>query len=287
MKRHFTSLLLTCLPLSVCAQHEQRDESTIQFDASHFKKVHIHNHRGSLKVIGVEGNEATIRVKRLLKSASRNRLTQVAGEITLDSLVSEGEVYWFIDAPDRQFRMEENGAAYYQSYQNWNEQRDHRFDVKYEFSLEIEMPRDMPVYAGNHDKELIVQNMQAGVQAKNHHDGVTLTNVGGNVEARSHHGDVVVEFDRNPTEHLICKTHHGDIQVRLRAPLSAEVKLDSHHGDFYTEFDWSPMPLSEVAERTKRGTKYKIGKDTRVKIGGGDLDLSFKTHHGDIYIRKQ
>ena len=128
--------------------------------------------------------------------------------------------------------------------------------------------------------------MKNDLTVKNHHGNVEVKTTSENLEVKSHHGDVVVENNSSITKKGVFKTHHGDITTSF-ADLSANVFMDTHHGDLYTDFEYSVKPmLINVSDQNEQKAKYKYKAKTNVIIGNGEGKIEYKTHHGDIFIKK-
>lgn len=274
-------------PSSIMAQ-EFTDQKTMPFDLHNIEMVHVHNHKGTVTIKGTDSNQGKIVMTRTLKSASKATLEAGKEKIYLDSIFTDGKLYFFINAPNHIFKVDENGQGYYQSEWNYgNRNKKDRFDIDFEFTLTVELPKTTSINASTHEKSLEISNLTGRVVANNHHDNVTLQGMQNDVEANSHHGDVTVHFAKNPPGTLKCDTHHGEIKVSLRTPLSADATMKSHHGSFYADFDYQTLARQVSSKQdSHRGTKFLIGDGTSVRIGQGGLKMDFRTHHGDVYILK-
>ena len=262
------------------------DNQTISVDLSQVKVLRLHNLYGKVRVKATTGRTATIRARRLLRSSSTQRLNTAKQEVYLDSMLVEGNLIFFIEAPNWQFEIDENGDAHYDGWGNksGNDKKSKIFEVKFEFDIELEVPAQTDLYVSTHEEELEVTGMRGQLYAKNHHNSIKLTDIGGNATVKTHHGDIELSYSRNPTGDCSYKTHHGDIKIYYQQALSADVSLDSHHGEFYTDFDWKPKPVEVSRKAASKGTTYFVGKGTHVRIGSGGIQQNFKTHHGDIYL---
>jgi len=263
-----------------------KDRSSFTVDVSQLDRFHLYNRRGAVTVKAVSGNTATVQVVRSLKAKSQQRLDEAKEEIYMDSIIRNGEVFFFIEHPTLKLRFDDEGHAQYRSKDDswWNDSdRNH---VKAEFTVILEIPAQTDLSVMNHEHPLKISGMQGDLKAGNHHDGVLVENQGGSADVHSHHGDVEVFYTKNPTRECKYDTHHGDIRVHYQAGLSADASLYSYHGDFYTEFDWSVMPMTVSENKRGKGAKYQIsGKNgTNIRIGAGGSKQKFRTHHGDIYL---
>jgi hypothetical protein len=243
---------------------------------------------GGVDVQGVDGNVATLRIKRTLKTSPKDKLKMAKKEIYIDSRRDNGNMYYFIEGPSMNFEIDDEGNG---SYNNWNLAQSkselRHFKISYAFKWEVRIPKHLMIHVYNHKEALTVKNMENKVVVKNHHDGVSLKGMQGDVRASSHHGDVLVSFGRNPRNELICNSHHGDIKIYAKGGFSDNVSMRSHHGAFYTDFDGENLPpIVKVSKRDGKKTRYKLGETTRYQMESGGANLEFRTHHGDVSVIK-
>jgi len=279
-------LFLFILICTKSQSQEFRDESILRIEKAEISKIHLHNYRGTVEIVGSKGDQIVLEIQRILKSASNERMEDAKVQIHYDSMHVGNDLYLFIQDPERAFRINLNGEGEYETcYLNFvsNEER---YQVKYEFNLKLTVPESLNLSASNHEKALTVSGVKGVMQLNDHHDGITVSGASDNVEVHSHHGDIEVEFTKNPPDYIKASTHHGDIKIELAPEFSADVALKSRHGSFYTEYDWQPLPtlVSRVEEENR--IKYKVGEFTRVRIGSGKIDAQFETYHGDIIIEE-
>ncbi len=265
--------------------HESVQEYNISTD--NLNTLHIHNRDGAVFVRGTDGDRARLKITRRMKSASKAQLERAQEEVYIDTIMVNGDLYFFIEAPDRVFKITDEGDGYYDGWHNRQNKSDFRhFKLDYSFTWEVEIPNTLDLHASTHRKNLTVENVSGAVVVENHHDDLELTNLSGDLWASTHHGDVNVSFIKNPANIIECDTHHGDIRVQVQEQLSADVTLNSHHGSFYTDFDWETIPYAIETRQHQGKTRYRWGKGTQVRIGDGGLRMDFNTHHGDVYVTK-
>ncbi|MBX2815348.1 MAG: hypothetical protein KTR24_05110 [Saprospiraceae bacterium] len=278
----FAHLLILCLVTGWVGAQQFSDNETLRIDLDGIEHVGLYNHRGNVKVIGSNSNQAVVTYKRTLRSASSRKLEEAKEEIKFLSERDGNRLLLFMEAPDLKFQISPDGRGHYRS-PNWNEWND-RYQVDFEFEIVLEIPAQMNLDVSNHHSALEVSGVRGTLHASNHHKDLLIEGAGSMVKAHSHHGDVTVTHASNPTKESDYQTHHGDIRVSYRSGLGAEAKMHTHHGSLYSDFDWTASPQKVSSSKSKRGTKYKIGKDTVVKIGSGGPTLNFDTHHGHIYL---
>lgn len=282
-------LMLFCLTIATISEAQKhQDKRTIQLNTNDLNALHIYNMEGGVEVEGVDGNVASLTITRRLESSSSKRLELAKEEIYIDSLLDDGKMYFFIEAPNMNFEIGEDGSG---GYHNWNmgssNSKLRHFKIKYEFKWVVKIPRHLDLYVYNHREPLVVRDVEGTVKVSNHHDGVELTGMQNDVEAKSHHGDVEMTFVKNPQNSIYAKSHHGDIKIKVQDGFSGDVSMKSHHGDFYTDLDGEDLPpLVEVNKSEGKKTKYKFGESNRFRIGEGGVKLEFKTHHGDVFVTR-
>lgn len=288
MKSKYLILLVIFFISTLISAQKHQDKQTISLSTAQLNSLNIYNMEGGVNVKGVEGNVATLTITRRIESSSRERLAMAKEEIYIDSLSENGNLYYFIEAPNLNFQIDEDGDG---GYNNWNtgnsDSKLQHYKLKYSFQWEVSVPKNLAIHIHNHKEPLKIQNMQSRVVARNHHDGVELIGMRSDVTARSHHGDVIVSFDRNPENEIICNTHHGDIKIYVQDGFSGDVSMKSYHGAFYTDFDGRKLPPTvEINKDKNRKTHYKLGERNHYRIGNGGIKLEFKTHHGDVYVTR-
>ena len=285
-------LLTIAFTLITVCMSAQMSEDTQEWDVSvsDMKKVLLFNKEGNVKITGTSGDRVKIKVKRKLKAKTNAKLAKAKEEIYLDTMVLEGNLYFFIQNPYTILEMDKiGGNAWYNSRNQgkwrWNSHGDR--DVSYEFTIEMQVPRDMPLRAYTHKKDLHVQGVTGMLHAGVHHGSLSLEDVQNIVSASGHHGDIAVSFSALPEVNGKFNTHHGDIKLEFPNVPSAKVSMDSHHGSFYTDFDWSPLALKTTKSKSKKGTTYRVGDGTSVQFGRGEHDIKMHSHHGDMYILRR
>lgn len=275
-----------CYPINTeCQSYDDNQSMTV--NASKYDMVRVHNYNGNVTVREGNGNSVSIKSQRKLKSKNNNKLDQARSEVFLDTAIIDGELIFFVNVPDRKLEIDEKGNGYYNSGwdNNWSKRNIKEYEVQYEFTIEVSIPSDKDVYASTHRKNLDVKGFSGKLIAKNHHGNVKVETGSSAPIVKTHHGDIEVLHTSSGITSGIYKTHHGDIRTTFRA-LSAEVSLSTHHGSFYTDFDYNISPMKVTSSKARKGTKYKLGGNTGIKIGNGNATLEYKTHHGDTYITK-
>ena len=287
--KHFLIVALSMMMLQAYAQTSE-DSQTWDVDVSDMSQVLLFNKEGNVKITGTSGDRVKVKVTRKLKAKSNAKLAKAKEEIYLDTMMLGSNLYFYVQNPYTILEIDEvGGRAWYNSRDQgkwrWNSHGDR--DVKYEMTIEMQIPRNMPLRAYTHKKDLHITGVTGMLNAGVHHGSLSLKDVKNIQSASGHHGDIDVTFSDNPDVDGKFNTHHGDIKLEFPNTPSAKVSMDSHHGSFYTDFDYSPLALKTSKTKSKRGTTYKVGDGTSVQFGGGAHDIKMHSHHGDMYILRR
>ncbi|MEE9372195.1 MAG: hypothetical protein V3V00_04005 [Saprospiraceae bacterium] len=265
------------------------DIKKLEMEVGDYAQVLLFNKYGEVNVTGISGTKAYLKVTRTLEAKSKEALEKVKDEVYLDTMVLEDHLYYFIQNPYSILEIEEiGGIAHYNSRDSgkWRWSNNGERDVKYIFSFEVQMPMNIDFRVSTHKEDLRVNNMRGRLNASAHFGDIYLKGVKNLESVSGHHGKISVQFAANPSIDGKYRTHHGSIELEFPSTPSADVSMSSYHGKFFTDFDWKPIPFKTTKENNNRGTKYKIGSNTIVRMGNGRTKMSLKTHHGDMYIRK-
>jgi hypothetical protein len=158
-------------------------------------------------------------------------------------------------------------------------------------SLEIKVPREfsMKIRTVN-DGDLIVENVDGEIEASNTNGDVIMNNVEGVVVANTINGDVNVKLNKiTPDKSMAFSNLNGKLDVTVPANTKANVKFKSDFGEIYTDFELQMDSNNPSVNPQKKGDKkiYNIDKWVSGKINGGGASFSFKSMHGNIYLRKK
>lgn len=158
-------------------------------------------------------------------------------------------------------------------------------------NLEIKVPREFSIKIRTiNDGDLVVENVEGEIEASNTNGDVMLTNIEGVVVANTINGDVVVKLNKvTPDKSMAFNNLNGKLDVTVPANTKANVKFKSDFGEIYTDFELQMDNNATNVNPQNKGNKkiYSIDKSVNGKINGGGASFSFKTMHGDIYLRKK
>lgn len=158
-------------------------------------------------------------------------------------------------------------------------------------NLEIEVPSNMDVEAKTHnDGDIMIANIQGGVETTNHNGEITALNISGSVVATTYNGEVKVTFDKvTPDVPMSFTTYNGDVNVTFPSATKATLKMKTEHGDIYSDFDVVFKNSGPIQKTDNKGGVYKVYIDDwkRGDINGGGPEITMKNYNGDIYVRKK
>lgn len=135
-----------------------------------------------------------------------------------------------------------------------------------------------------------VEKVSGELEVTNLHGTINMVGVSGTVVAHTMDGEVVVAFDKiNLNKPMSFSTLHGDIDVTFPKDLKANLKMTSGYGNIYSDFEimMKQNPAKIVKKSKEKGGKFKVSIDRTQygTINGGGEEFTFKTLHGNIYIR--
>jgi ribosome-associated translation inhibitor RaiA len=161
--------------------------------------------------------------------------------------------------------------------QNWNDK----------ISIYIEVPFETDLEAGTMMEGVLeVNNVSGEMELENANGPVKATNVSGVVQANSFNGSVTVDFKKiTPNAAMSFVSYNGKVDVSLPTATKFSVKAQTDHGDVYTGFD---MKMEAKKSKQKENGKT-IYTDSWIRgaVNGGGPEFTFKTFHGDVYIRSK
>lgn len=157
-----------------------------------------------------------------------------------------------------------------------------------QIDIDIKVPTNFSLFLStHHNGDVYVNGTSGEIEVQSHHGGIRMEDVSGSVVANTHHGAIVVTMDDVTRDTpMAFTTYHGDVDISFPANLGGKLKMKSSKGDIYTDFDFEP--LKPKVTTTNKGSKKEIKLEgwTYGLIGSGGDELTFKTYHGDVIIRK-
>ncbi|MEM9671898.1 MAG: DUF4097 family beta strand repeat-containing protein [Bacteroidota bacterium] len=157
-------------------------------------------------------------------------------------------------------------------------------------NLDIQVPRNFSVKAKTvNDGRLLIENIIGEIEASNVNDDIELQNISGSAVVNTVNGEVTVVFDKvTPDTPMSFTTLNGDIEVTMPTATPMLAKMKTLNGEIYTDFDMD-VKATDKRESSNEGGVYrvKIDKEVTGTVNGGGPEMYFKSHNGDIIIRKK
>ena len=139
--------------------------------------------------------------------------------------------------------------------------------------------------------DIHVSGVEGELELQNTNGKITALDIDGWVVAHTTNGEIKVTIDKlQSNKDMSFVTLNGDVDVTFPPGLKADLKINAGNGEIFTDFEFnmkedSPGPII-TSNRNGGHFKISLDKEVRATIGGGGLEIYFKTWNGDILIRK-
>lgn len=246
--------------------------------------LYLRNINGSVEVTGYDGQEVRITARRTFRgSASELRLAEEEMELVVEE---DGDrVLVYLDAPFIELRKRGNGSVSYRVDRDSNHD-----DYEFIYDITVEVPREVMVDASTMNRgDLRIAGTRGTVKAGNLNGNLELEDLTGTTHARTLNGDISARYRQSPSEDSEYHTLNGRIEVYYPAGLDADIHFKSLRGELYTDFEDVTRLQAKVDESSRtsgRTTRYRVNRNSPVRIGDGGPVFRFEVLNGDVYIRK-
>ncbi|RTQ45819.1 hypothetical protein EJV47_23590 [Hymenobacter gummosus] len=284
------SLLLWLPSCSLQAQDRSSTDKitrsfTIAGDVSR-ATLALYNVNGSVTVQGYSGKTVQVEISRTVKAPSAELLAQGLKEAQPGFEQRGDSVLLYVAGPYDSRPNQQNRNNRFQD--NWKND-----GPRYSFTFDyvVKVPAGMEVRASTvNGGKMLLEDVTGPLQARNVNGGVVVRNAREVTVARTVNGDVEVSYAATPTKAASYHTINGNITVSYPANVSADLYFKSMHGELYTDFpkaEVMPARVTQNQQRQGEGTKYKLSKETAVRLGQGGTDFRFETLNGNVTIKQQ
>jgi len=262
---------------SFSVQREERDviEETLNFsDPRGPKELVVDNINGSIEVIGYDGNDVELVVRKTIFARSKDKLAEASRKVRLDISEEDNSIVLFVDAPYRQ----RDGSI---NYRGWR-----YYGYKVEFNFQIKVPRDTDVFLRTiNNGEITVEGVKGDFDIDNVNGGIEIVGASGSGRAYALNGQLTVEFDENPDSDCYFGSLNGKIQVAFQSGFSADLRFKTFNGDVYTDFPITYLnPRKPSRKREKGKFVYKSDRSFGARVGRGGPEIEFDGFNGDIHV---
>ncbi|GAB2787258.1 hypothetical protein HNQ93_002759 [Hymenobacter luteus] len=288
------SLICLLLWLPSCGLHAQNREATEKITrefaltgAPSGGTLALYNIFGSVTVQGYGGNTVLVEVTKTITAPTAELLEQGKKEAQAGFEQHADSVLLYVAGPQdsRPNRSHQSGRF----RDNWNNQERPRYAYQFDYTVKVPAGMEVRVSTVNGGK-VLVQDVSGPLQARNVNGPVTIRNAGQATLAHTVNGDVDVSYASAPTQAASYHTINGNIVVSYPATVSADLYFKSMHGEMFTDFPTAEVLPARVTQHQQpdgQGTRYKLSKETAVRLGKGGTDFRFETLNGNVTIKQQ
>ncbi len=150
--------------------------------------------------------------------------------------------------------------------------------------VKILVPKGVSIlysHTSPHGSDLKVRNLESELEVSTVHNSVRIDNSNGPMNIRTVHGQIEVDLPANVKGPLNFSSTHGLVDIAVPAAVKANVILSAGHGEIFVDPALN-LEIPKSGEWVRYGSSRVEGK-----LGGGGLDLSLTTSHGNVYLRKK
>ncbi len=158
-------------------------------------------------------------------------------------------------------------------------------------SLKVMVPRQFSLNLGTvNNGDITVSNTVGEMEISNVNGNIFMKNVSGAVLANTVNGDLIVSFEKISSDApMSFTTLNGKVDVTLPATAKASPRMSTLNGEIFTDFELTLNNKGAKVNETREDgvLKIEIDKELYGEINGGGAEMIFKSHNGDILIRKK
>lgn len=246
----------------------------------------LYNIFGSVTVQGYNGKTVQVEITKTISAPTAELLAQGKKEAQPGFEQHGDSVLLYVAGPQASRPKRRNQPDRFRD--NWSEERP-RYSYQFDFVVKVPAGMDVRVSTVNGGK-VLVQDVTGPLQARNVNGGVVIQNAQEATLAHTVNGNVEVSYATAPTKPSSYHTINGNIVVSYPPNVSADLYFKSMHGEMYTDFPKTevlPARVTQNQQREGNGTRYKLSKETAVRLGKGGPDFRFETLNGDVTIKQQ
>lgn len=135
-------------------------------------------------------------------------------------------------------------------------------------------------HSSPHGEQIDIRNFEGAVEVSTVHNGVLLTNVTGPVTVKTVHGDIDASLAAAPGAALTLESVHGHVDLALPLAAKANLSMSTQWGEVLVDPDFK-------IELDRTGELVKYSGKVRGKLNGGGVEVSLRTQHNNVYLRKK
>jgi DUF4097 and DUF4098 domain-containing protein YvlB len=242
------------------------------------KTLDVDNVNGSVEVVGTQGNQVQLVVKKTIRAESKAMMEAAKKEVTLDITDQPDLLKFYVNGP---FRCNCNGNG--DGCSAWRH-GDRGYSVSMDFQLQV--PRDIDVKVktvnGGH---VNVRNVSGKFSVNNVNGRIEMQDIAGSGHARTVNGAVKVSFRENPKENSDFSTINGDVDLQFAKGLSADFRFKTFNGEVFSDFEMTSLPARNArAEQHNGKFVFRTDRSTGGRVGSGGPEIKAENLNGSIRV---
>jgi hypothetical protein len=282
IKGHTAALAVALIAVAGAAGAlESKDTEHRSFDLARSagaRTVIVDNVFGSVRVHAGAGDRVEVVIEKTIRGSDAAAIARARQEVTLGVTEKPGRLELVQEGP---FRDRGPGGR----DAHWRE-----LGYEVDWSWDVTMPADAAVEASTVNGEALeIDGVRGEVSASSVNGNVRLSDVGGRATATTVNGDVAATFTVPLASPARFETINGEIDLAFPKGFGAELAFSTLHGEVYTDFPstLAAQPARVEAETHGSAHRFRIGRDSVVRLGEGGPRLECSTINGDIVIRER
>ncbi len=261
-----------------------REQETITktFALSGRKLLDVDNVNGSVEIVGGQGDQVQLVIKKTLRAESKERMEAAKKEVTLDITDQSDLLKFYVNGPfrcncDGKSRDGDNGCS------GWRH-GDHGYSVTMDFQLQVPRNVDLKVKTIN-GGHINVRNIAGKFSVNNVNGKIEMQDIAGSGKARTVNGGVKVSFRENPKENSDFATINGDVDLQFVKGLAADFRFKTFNGAVYTDFDMTSLPAHNANVEQRDGKfVYRSDRTSGGRVGSGGPEIKAENLNGSIRV---
>lgn len=279
MKNKILSIFLLIfaiqLPAKEHTSHEIIKDSYTFKGPGKIKTLIVKNYWGGIKVTGHNKKTVDVMIEKKIWARSQEQFDKAKAEMKLNVLQEEDLIEFYVDGP---FHGDQTRRD------PW---KNRRYKVYYQFEIKVPVETALDLETIN-DGDIRIKDIQGKCTASNINGGIEAIGIREIGKIYALNEDVLIEFDRNPTQDCTVGSLNGDVDLYFKKNLSADFKIKTFNGEVYSDFETKRIK-GEAYKDIKKNSKtvFKAGHHDKIRIGKGGPLIYWKGFNGDLLIRNQ
>ncbi|MFC1569504.1 hypothetical protein ACFL4L_04735 [bacterium] len=162
-------------------------------------------------------------IKKIIWARSAEQFELAQNEVTLDISEEEDLIEFFVNGP---FRDKNNHIHWHGG----------RYCVTYHFSIKVPFKTDLDLETVN-DGSIKIAEIKGRCSANNINGGIEATGIHEVNKIYALNEDVLIHFNKNPTQDCIVGSLNGDVRLYFNPNLSADFIIKTFNGEVYSDFE--------------------------------------------------